>query len=234
MKSWAQKWGVCTGLLLCFLVLELVFFNSAFLFHGDHERDLRLATVWVQHGEWPQSSPSISPLPFELGPLLYLVLAPAVVISPDPVFVRVYFLALASLGFALFFVTLRRELSMVGAGVALFALLSSTFSFEMSRQLWHSSLLPIPVAGFVLASHQQRGFHVETCLNCWDLCGSCHPITPHGLCVCCPAMFGADLAGSCPGTQRCGHNGRRLFGGHSSDGLGLLPGHCGRCTGALE
>ena len=82
MTTRIPAFAVPVGLLLAYILLSLLHFDTAFIFHGDHERDLRLATVLVQEGAWPEHSPSISPLPFELGPLLYLVLAPAVAISP--------------------------------------------------------------------------------------------------------------------------------------------------------
>ncbi len=143
-------------LILCavWLAIQLIWFQDAFLFHGDHERDLRYATLWVNQGIFPDSSPSISPLPFELGPLLYLLLAPIVAISPDPMFVRGVFLVLTALGLGLFFATWRRRVRWEAALFSIFLLGASTFIFEMGRQLWHSSLLALPLAGFFWASER--------------------------------------------------------------------------------
>ena len=44
-----------------------------------------------------------------------------------------------------------------------FEAFASTFTFEMSRQLWHSSLLPLCVGGFFLSAERLiRGEHVVT------------------------------------------------------------------------
>ena len=152
-------WFGLATLLLAWLGLSLWHFDVAFLFHGDHERDLRYATLLVQHGVWPESSPSISPTPYELGPLLYLILAPAVAISPDPFVVRVWYLLLAGAGLALLMVTLSRRVRWEAALLAVFALTASTFVYELSRQLWHSSLLVLPTAGILwgLQRGDQRG-----------------------------------------------------------------------------
>lgn len=145
-------WLVVGAALALSMLLQLTLFEDAFLFHGDHERDLRYATLWVQRGIWPDSTPSISPTPFELGPLLYMILAPAVAISPDPFWVRVYYQLLATAGGLALFGLLRRHVRWEVAAFTIFGLVASTFWFEMSRQLWHSSLLPLPVAGFLWAA----------------------------------------------------------------------------------
>lgn len=146
MKRLAHPMVLLGLLLATSLLLDLVHFHDAFRFHGDHERDLRLATLLARHGVWPESSPSISPLPFELGPVLYLLMAPGVAISPDPLWVRVYFLLLAAGGVALLVHGWRRSTSWPAALYAGFALVSSSFWFETTSQLWHSSLLPLPLA----------------------------------------------------------------------------------------
>lgn len=151
------EWLVMGAFVTVWLLFDLVWFQEAFIFHGDHERDLRYATLFVSQGIFPDSTPSISPLPFELGPLLYFVLAPAVAISPDPVFVRAWFALLTAGAFVLLFVTWRRHVRWEAAAFALFLLGASTFTYELSRQLWHSSLLPLPIAGFFWAASQLLG-----------------------------------------------------------------------------
>ncbi|MFT7625547.1 MAG: hypothetical protein ACI9WU_004738, partial [Myxococcota bacterium] len=147
-----SRWAWLLAVVLAYLGLELWLFDSAFIFHGDHERDLRYATLWVGSGVWPESSPSISPLPFELGPLLYFFLAPAVAISPDPFAVRVWLLVLASVGVTLFGWLLAGRMRWEAAVFGVFGLVSSTFAYELSRQLWHSSLLILPTAGLLFAT----------------------------------------------------------------------------------
>jgi hypothetical protein len=144
-------WWCAALLVLVWFILSYWRFEPAFLFHGDHERDLRYGTLMVSHGIWPESTPSISPTPFELGPWLYFVMAPGVAISADPLIVQGYFLLLASVGFFAMYACWIRRIRPEAALVALFALLSSTFTFEMSRQLWHSSLLPLFIGGFFYA-----------------------------------------------------------------------------------
>ena len=140
------------AIVLAYLGLELFVFDVAFIFHGDHERDLRHVWVLVTHGDWPQSTPSISPLPFELGPLLYLIMAPMVRLSADPFWVRVWFVALAAAGLVMVYALLRGRVRWEAAAFACFGLASSTFAYELSRQLWHSSLLVLPTAGFLFAT----------------------------------------------------------------------------------
>ena len=150
----AAPWLALAAVLAAYLALEIGPFADAFIFHGDHERDLRYATLWVRAGIWPESSPAVAPLPFELGPLLYVLLAPAVAISPEPAFVRIYLLLLAAAAFGLFGRSLTRRVRWEAAVFATWALVASTFTYELSRQLWHSSLLPLPVVGFLWASER--------------------------------------------------------------------------------
>jgi hypothetical protein len=151
MRRWLAEHAAVLAIAAVYATLTLTHFEPAFRFHGDHERDLRYATLLVEHGVWPDASPAIAPTPFELGPLLYLVLAPAIAISADPVVVRGYFVALTVLALFVLHRLLRRHVSRTAAGVALFALASSEFVYEASAQLWHSSLLALPLAGFWLA-----------------------------------------------------------------------------------
>jgi hypothetical protein len=143
---WLLPWAVASGLVLIWITLSVWVFDVAFIFHGDHERDLRYVTLWAQHGRFPESSPAIAPLPFELGPMSYFWLLPAVWLSPDPLHVRFWVWALSAAGALVLFDALRRRVHWEAAALALFGLLASTFWYEMSRQLWHSSLLPLPVA----------------------------------------------------------------------------------------
>jgi len=145
-------WCVVGLVIIAYWALEVWGFEEAFVFHGDHERDLRMVTGLVQRGEWPTVTPSVSPFPFQLGPLLYLLMAPMVAISADPFVVRLGFLLLIGGGAAVFFHVLRGWVRWEAAVIAIFGLLASTFSFEMSRQLWHSSLLPLPIAVFFWAA----------------------------------------------------------------------------------
>jgi len=131
-----------------FASLQVWHFEEAFVFHGDHERDLRMALGLVERGEWPAVTPTISPFPIQLGPLLYLILAPIVAVSADPFFVRNAFLLLTLCGCTVFFSVLRRWVRWQAAAFFVATLVASVFTFEMSRQLWHSSLLPLPIAAF--------------------------------------------------------------------------------------
>ncbi|HIA02853.1 MAG TPA: hypothetical protein EYN06_05320 [Myxococcales bacterium] len=138
--------------LLAYVALSLLHFDSVFIFHGDHERDLRFARLLALEGIWPTASPSISPLPFELGPLLYFILTPAMWVSSDPTWIRAYMLLLNCGACSLLWLFMRRFIAHEFATFAIFGLLASTFSFEATRQLWHSSLLPLPIAGFLWSS----------------------------------------------------------------------------------
>ena len=146
----------CAALVITatWVTLTLTLFTPAFLFHGDHERDLRFTTLLVQHGHWPSSTPAISPTPFELGPMAYLLLAPAVWLSPDPIDVRTALvLATAAALLALHAVLLRiTNQSRLAAAIALFGIASSTFLYECVTQLWHSSLLSLTLPLFWLAA----------------------------------------------------------------------------------
>ncbi len=150
----AGHWFLASMLVFVWFVMTFWRFEAAYLFHGDHERDLRFATLFVQHGIWPESTPSISPTPFELGPLLYVVMAPGILFSPDPLVLQAYFLLLSAGGFMLLYACWVKRLPAAAAMVGLFALLGSTFTFEMSRQLWHSSLLPVFIGGFFFAGER--------------------------------------------------------------------------------
>lgn len=132
----------------CWLVFTLTLFEPAFRFHGDHERDLRFATLLVQHGLWPDATPAIAPTPFELGPLLYLLLAPLVALSPDPFSVRVGFVVAGAVALLLLHGLMRRHVGRPAAAVGLFAACTATFTYEAFSQLWHSTLLALPVVLF--------------------------------------------------------------------------------------
>ncbi len=129
-------------------VLDLGHFGPAFTFHGDHERDLRM-TERLLAGDWPDTTPAVAPLPFELGPLAYLVLAPALAVTADPRLIRAYVALLAGAGALLLLVTLGRRVRLDAALLAGFGLLASAFWFEVTSQLWHSSLLILPVAAWL-------------------------------------------------------------------------------------
>jgi hypothetical protein len=73
-------------------------------------------------------------------------------ISTDPTWIRVYMLLLCCGGFTLLWLFMRRFMNHEFAAFAILGLMASSFSYEASRQLWHSSLLPIPIAGFLLSS----------------------------------------------------------------------------------
>ncbi len=137
-------------------LFTLTVFEPAFRFHGDHERDLRFATLLVQHGLWPDSTPAISPTPFELGPLLYLLMAPLVAVSSDPFVVRGGFVLLGSAALLLLHGLFRRLVSRRAAALALMAACTSTFTYEAFSQLWHSTLLALPVVLFLRWAHDAQ------------------------------------------------------------------------------
>ncbi|MBT9555587.1 MAG: hypothetical protein IV100_06130 [Myxococcales bacterium] len=169
--------GVALVITATWVTLTLTLFTPAFLFHGDHERDLRFTTLLVQHGHWPIATPAISPTPFELGPMAYLLLAPAVWLSPDPIDVRVALvLATAVALLALHALLLRiTNQNRLASAIALFGLAASTFLYECVTQLWHSSLLSLTLPLFWLAAESalrtggRKPLMVASCLAALSL-----------------------------------------------------------------
>jgi hypothetical protein len=154
LGSLARLHGAAFVITATWVTLTLTLFTPAFLFHGDHERDLRFTTLLVQHGHWPSATPAISPTPFELGPMAYLLLAPAVWLSPDPIDVRVALVLATAAALLAFHALLLRitNQNRLASAMGLFGLAASTFLYECVTQLWHSSLLSLTLPLFWLAA----------------------------------------------------------------------------------
>lgn len=154
LGSVARLHGAALVITATWVTLTLTLFTPAFLFHGDHERDLRFTTLLVEHGHWPSATPAISPTPFELGPMAYLLLAPAVWLSPDPIDVRVALVLATAAALLAFHAVLLRitNQNRLASAIGLFGLAASTFLYECVTQLWHSSLLSLTLPFFWLAA----------------------------------------------------------------------------------
>lgn len=140
--------------LLCLLALHLWLylgpFAEAALFNVDVERDLVRVLTWLEGGAYPFAGPNISDTTITLGSMFYLLLAPVLLVSGDPAFVRGVFVLAATGGLGVFFLILRSEVRTTTALLAVLWLFATGYWFENLRQLWHSNLLPIVVAIYLL------------------------------------------------------------------------------------
>ena len=96
------------------------------------------------------SSP-IGPTGFDHGPLFFLLVWPVVSLLPDPMALHVVWVGLASVGALVVGLALERQVGSAPALLAVTGLTTSWFWFDSSRALWHSSLLPLPMALFLAA-----------------------------------------------------------------------------------
>ena len=117
-----------------------------FIFESEHEQ--LLSAAGQMGSRFNLHSSPIGPTGLNHGPLFYLLVWPLVWFFPDPLVLRIAWVFVASLGAVIFGDTLRRVSGGIPALVAVAGLTTSWFWFESGRQLWHSSLLPLPMAIF--------------------------------------------------------------------------------------
>ncbi len=143
--------GVGT-LLLLNLVIHGYRMSDEAAFNVDVERDLTRALGLVTGRAYPFEGPALSDTGLNLGSLYYLLLAPLVALSPDPLFLRWAFVIFATGALGLLAVVLlRRRVRLEVAFVALAWLVASELWYDAQLWLWHSTLLPVFVAGLLVA-----------------------------------------------------------------------------------
>ncbi|MFT7623832.1 MAG: hypothetical protein ACI9WU_003017 [Myxococcota bacterium] len=148
----AIQWGAVAALGIAFGLLVVERYTAVQIFDGEDAHMFARVQAWLSGGEMPFRTGPIGPLPFHHGPMYYWVLAPIMAISPDPAWVRAVYVGLQIGAATLIFALLRQATTWPIALLAAASLLFSRFYFEVSRQLWHASLLPVFIAGSLFFS----------------------------------------------------------------------------------
>ncbi len=144
----ALVWFGPLALGLVFGLLFVERYTAVQIFDGEDAVMFSRVLGWLDGtGPTPWRTGPIGPLPFHHGPMYYWVLAPLLAISSDPLFVRIGFVSLQLVAACLLFAGLCRVAHWSIGLLCVLAMLSSSFYFEVSRQLWHASLLPVFVCG---------------------------------------------------------------------------------------
>lgn len=144
-------WAALALLCAFHLFYQLVLCADSFVFEFEHG-----AFFWNGwrglSGDVAPRGPPVGPFHhLHHGPMFYWLMALPLSVSADPVWLRFAWVLGSCGAAALLFDALRRHVRWPIALFAVFGLLSSSFSWELCRQLWHSSLLPVFACGVLWA-----------------------------------------------------------------------------------
>ncbi len=151
-----RQWSVVAGAIAVLLHLGVhrVILYPQLAFNVDMGRAFGRTLDLVETGTLPEKGPPMTDASFSLGPAVYVVLAPMVLISSDPLFLALAFIGLSGAALALFAAALHRLLHPATLALCLVWLTSSGLWSESQQMPWHPSLLPVVVAAWLWAARQ--------------------------------------------------------------------------------
>ena len=129
-------------------------FRDALLFNADLERDLGRTLDFVEGRGLDLAGPDLRQSGLGLGPMSYLIGAPAVAVSPDPLVTHAWVVLLSAVGLGLLAVALRGVVAPGTVILCLAWLVASGFWFAAHRIPWHASLLPGVLGLHLLAARR--------------------------------------------------------------------------------
>ncbi len=147
----AASWLSC-AVALAAGIAQLTVHRDALVFESEHDWLLGHAAEVFERVEI-HSSP-IGPTGFDHGPLFFLLAGPLVRVLSGAEPLQIAWVLLASLGAWLLGAAVSKRHGALAGLATTCTLVGSWFWYETCRQLWHSSLLPLPVALFLSAAWQ--------------------------------------------------------------------------------
>ncbi|MFT5433106.1 MAG: hypothetical protein ACI9OJ_003811 [Myxococcota bacterium] len=139
-------------LVLAFLGLMIGAYEAAMTFEFEQSAFLHGAFDWTHGGRFDSRGPPVGPFQYHHGPVFGVLLGLLMFVSTDPLVLRWLFCGLFACAGGLLFVMLRRVVSWPVALFAVATLFFSRFGFEVTRQLWHASLIPVFACGFLFGA----------------------------------------------------------------------------------
>ncbi len=145
-----ERLGGGSGLVLAVLcvaivVVEVLVRSRDAVFEAEHDLFFSDARRWVHGGAFPLHGPPVGPFAVDHGPVFALLVAPIVALIPSPAAIQLSFVVLACVAVFVFGRALWPVTGPLPALAAVVGLAGSGYFHESARQVWHSSLLPLPM-----------------------------------------------------------------------------------------